>query len=131
MLGELEMRKLSPRQLKRMQSRLLGSLGLDVKELGQAEEVLIRFSDRELVIHGPNIIEMKIEGENILQVIGGEVEEREPGEAEAEERYEPSQDDILLVAAQAGVSEEEAAQALRDTEGDLAKAILLLKSRKT
>ncbi len=123
------MRKLSPRQLRRMQSRLLGSLGLDLKELGQAEEVVVRFGDRELVISGPNIVEMSIEGERILQVIGGEVEERVPGEA-GEEAYEPSQDDILLVASQAGVSEEEAAQALRDTGGDLAKAIMLLKSRR-
>ncbi len=124
------MRKLSPRQLRRMQSRLLGSLGLDLKELGQAEEVVVRFGDRELVISGPNIVEMSIEGERILQVIGGEVEERVPGEAGEEEAYEPSQDDILLVASQAGVSEEEAAQALRDTGGDLAKAIMLLKSRR-
>ncbi len=123
------MRKLSPRQLRRMQSRLLGNLGLDLKELGQAEEVVVRFENREIVIRGPNIVEMKIEGEKILQVIGGETEERAP-ETVSEEAYEPSQDDILLVATQAGVSEEEAAQALKDTGGDLAKAIMLLRSRK-
>ena len=123
------MRKISPRQLRRMQSRLLGNLGLDLKELGTAEEVIIRFPDRELVLKGPAVVEMKLEKESIYQLIGGELEEKAVEEAEA--RYEPSQEDVLLVASQAGVSEEEAKNALIEVNGDLAKAILLLKAKKT
>lgn len=126
------MKKLSPRQLRRMQARMLGSLGLDLKELGAAEEVVLRFQDKELVIRGPSVMAMKIEDETIYQIIGGEVEERAPAAVEeaAEPRYTPSEEDVMLVAAQAGVSEEEARWALTETSGDLAKAILLLKSRK-
>jgi len=122
------MRKLSPRQLRRMQARMLGNLGLNLKELGVAEEVFIRLPDREIILKNPSILEMKIEGETIYQVVGGELQEKEP--ERVEEAYEPSQEDVLLVAAQAGASEEEARSALIETEGDLAKAILLLKSKK-
>ncbi len=126
------MKKLPARQLRRMQARMLESLGLNLKELGVAEEVVIRLQDKELRIKNPSIMFMKIENENIYQVIGGEVEEIESTiEKPVEEAYQPSQEDIMLVAVQAGVSEEEAKNALVETNGDLAKAILLLKSRKT
>lgn len=125
------MKKLPARQLRRMQARMLESLGLNLKELGVAEEVIIRLQDKELRIKNPSIMFMKIENENIYQVIGGEVEEVESTiEKPVEEAYQPSQEDIMLVAVQAGVSEEEAKNALVETNGDLAKAILLLKSRK-
>ncbi len=108
---------------------MLGNLGLDLKELGTAEEVVIKLQDKELVLKNPSVVEMRIEGESIYQIIGGELEERE-AEHRMEEAYEPSQEDIALVAAQAGVGEEEAKNALIEAEGDLAKAILLLKSKK-
>ena len=121
------MRRISPRQLRRLQAKMLGSLGLDIRELGKAEEVRIKFPDKEIVLEGANIFEMKLEGERVYQIVGGEevIEE-----AALEERYEPSEEDITLVAAQAGVSEEEARNALIEANGDLARAILLLKSRK-
>lgn len=121
------MRRLSPRQLRRLQARMLGDLGLDLKELGRADQVIIRFPDKEIILEGPNVLEMRVENESIYQIVGGErVEEGVVEEA----RYEPSEEDIALVAAQAGVSEEEARNALIEAGGDLAKAILLLKSRK-
>lgn len=123
------MRKISPRQLRRMQARILGNLGLDLKELGTAEEVVIKLQDRELVLKNPSVVEMKVEGESIYQIMGGELEERRI-EAVEGEAYEPSEEDTMLVAAQAGVGEDEARNALIEAGGDLAKAILLLKSRK-
>ncbi|RLE50960.1 MAG: hypothetical protein DRJ21_01085, partial [Candidatus Methanomethylicota archaeon] len=45
-----------------------------------------------------------------------------------EEKIEIPEEDIQLVAAQAGVSLEEARKALIEAEGDLAKAILSLTS---
>ncbi|MCS7132244.1 MAG: nascent polypeptide-associated complex protein [Nitrososphaeria archaeon] len=125
----MTVRKISPRQLRRMQARMLGNVGLNLKELGTAEEVVIRLQDKELVLRNPSVVEMKIEGESIYQIIGGEPEERTPKVVE-ERTYEPSQEDVALVAVQAGVSEDEARGALVEAGGDLAKAILLLKSRK-
>ena len=114
--------------LRRMQARMLGSLGLDLKELGAAEEVLMVFEDKEVVIKGANVVEVKLEGERVFQIIGGEVIER--AREEAVEEYEPSDEDVMLVANQAGVSEERAREVLKQVDGDLAKAILLLKSEK-
>jgi nascent polypeptide-associated complex subunit alpha len=127
-----EMKKLPARQLRRMQARMLESLGLNLKELGVAEEVIIRLQDKELRIRNPAVMFMKIENEGVYQIIGGKVEELAPSIGEkVEEAYIPSEEDVVLVAMQAGVSEDEARNALIETGGDLAKAILLLKSRKT
>ncbi len=126
------MKKLPARQLRRMQARMLESLGLNLKELGVAEEVIIRLQDKELRIRNPAVMFMKIENEGVYQIIGGKVEELAPSIGEkVEEAYIPSEEDVVLVAMQAGVSEDEARNALIETGGDLAKAILLLKSRKT
>lgn len=124
------MKKISSRQLRRMQARMLGSLGLDLKELGVAEEVVIRLQDRELRIRGPAVMSMRVEGENIYQIVGGEVEEAARAEPTPAEAYSPPEEDVTIVAMQAGVSEEEARKALVETGGDLARAILLLKSRR-
>ena len=125
------MKRLSPRELRRMQARMLSNLGLDLKELGVADEVVIRLSDREIVIRNPSVVALNVEKERIFQIIGGEEEERTV-EAEAIDTptYEPNQDDIMLVMAQTGASEQEARQALVETNGDLAKAILMLKTAK-
>ncbi len=109
---------------------MLGNLGLNVKELGKADRVIIRFADKEIVLDGPNILEMKVENESIYQVIGGERVEGEAGEVR-KEKYEPEEEDVMLVVAQTGASEEEARSALIESQGDLAKAILMLKATKS
>ena len=119
------MKRLSPRELRRLQSRMMGNLGLDIEEMGVAERVVIKLADKEIILKGPSVIAMKVEKERIYQIVGGEVVEEEVPPA-----YEPSQEDIILVAAQTGVGDEDAKKALIETGGDLAKAILLLKSRR-
>ena len=124
------MRKISPRRLRRMQARMLSGLGLDLKELGAADEVLIKFPDKQLLIRGASVIQVNLEGERVFQLIGGEVEEKEAEEL-IEEEYVPPEEDVVLVAAQAGVDEDLARKALKEAKGDLAKAILLLKSKRS
>jgi nascent polypeptide-associated complex subunit alpha len=120
------MKRVSPRQLRRLQAKMLSNLGLDVKELGRAGRVVIELDDKTITIENANVFEMKLENESVFQIVGGELSER----GKMEEKYEPSSEDVMLVAAQAGVSEEEARSALIEADGDLAKAILLLKSKK-
>ncbi len=126
------MKKLSPRELRRLQSKMLQ--GLDLKNYGTANEVIINFNDKKIIIKSPSITSIKLEGEQVFQIIGGEISEEKielPLEEEKEEVVlEIKEDDIILVAQQANVSMEEAKKALQETNGDLAKAILLLKSRK-
>lgn len=123
------MKKISSRELRRLQSRMMESLGLNIKEQGLAEEVIIRFQGREVLIRNPSVMVMQLGDETMYHILGGEVEVKTKERGEAAPSYEPSPDDISLVALQAGVSEEEARKALIDAGGDLAKAILLLKSK--
>lgn len=126
------MRRMSRRELRRMQSRMLQGMGLDVEELGKAVEVTLDFGEKRLVVKEPSVISMTLEEEKVFQVVGGTVseEEKEEGEAPREE-VAVSDDDVAIVAAQAGVSLEEARIGLIEAQGDLARAILLLKSRGT
>ncbi len=122
------LKRLSPRELRRAQDRMLKNLGLDVEEMGSAEEAVIKFTGKTLTIRGPSVFVLKTGGEKVVQLVGGEVvEEKAVEEASA---YTPVEEDVLLVASQAGVSEEEARQALVEAGGDLAKAILSLRSRR-
>ena len=116
---------LSPRDLKRQLKRL--GIKLDVEELENVNTVSIEMPGKMLVIDEPQVIIMKLQGQTIFYIMG------EPREVEVEEEapsIEISEEDVQLVASQAGVSLEEARKALEISEGDLAKAIMLLESKK-
>jgi len=66
---------------------------------------------------------VRMAGQPIYQVLGEAVEV-----AEGVEELEVSEEDVQLVASQAGVSLEEARRALKESGGDLARAILMLKA---
>lgn len=118
------MRRLSPRELRRMAQRM----GISVQQLEGVEEVVIRLKDKKLVFENPVVTILTVKGGGpIYQVMGEPVEA--PLEEEAVE-VAFSEEDVQLVAAQAGVSLEEARRALEETGGDLAQAIVLLRSRK-
>jgi nascent polypeptide-associated complex subunit alpha len=95
-------------------------MGLSMDQIEGVEEVIIRTPDRDLVIKNAQVSEVKMKGSRIFQVIGEDIEER------MRERPKYTKDDIVLVAQQANVSEAKAEQALKDTDGDLAKAIMQL-----
>lgn len=89
------------------------------------EEVIIRMPDKDLVIKGAQVAEIRAKatgGTRMFQVSGDDVEER------MRERPKYTKEDVLLVAQQANVNEAKAEQALKDTNGDLAQAILRLSS---
>lgn len=119
--------RLGPRELRRMQERMMSSLGVSMKELGTAREVMIMLEDKRIRISNPSIVALDTAAGKIYQIIGGEVVEEQAIETK-QAAYEPSPEDIALVAMQAGVTEEQARVALIEAEGDLAKAILALKT---
>jgi nascent polypeptide-associated complex subunit alpha len=108
-----------------------------------ATRVIIESQEKTLVIDQPEVVLMKQMGQEIYQIIGdaeeysvgeviiGEKEEGEVSEVIEESEAKPviTENDIMLVAAQANVDKEEANAALIDTEGDIAKAILFLKDK--
>jgi nascent polypeptide-associated complex subunit alpha len=116
--------------------------GIDMEQI-EATRVIIESDEKTLVIDQPEVVLMKQMGQEIYQVIG-DAEEYSAGEFQIEEKTEegeieaieetvtkPSitENDIMLVAAQANVNKEEANAALIDSDGDIAKAILFLKNK--
>ncbi|MEX2703883.1 MAG: nascent polypeptide-associated complex protein [Candidatus Freyarchaeota archaeon] len=112
------MRRVNPRQMK----KVMQQMGIKPVEIN-ATEVVIKCVDKEIVISNPQVTRLEIAKQTVFQIMG-EVQEREI--QEKGEREIPLAD-IQLVAQQAGVTEEEARQALIEAEGNLAKAILLVK----
>jgi len=117
---------LSPRELKRQMKRL--GINVDVEELEEAERVVIEMPDKNIVVDDPQAVLMRIQGQTMIYVTGSIREE--PREAETGGGVEVSEEDVQLVASQAGVSMDEARAALQATGGDLAQAIMLLETRK-
>ena len=103
--------------------RMLDKMGLNMNELKDVLEVVITTNDREIIIKSPTVAEMKSEDSTIYQVVGDDIEEKQ------REVVKFRDEDIMLVSQQAGVSKEVAIQALTESQGDLAKAILNLTTK--
>ena len=123
---------MNPRKMKQMMEQM----GIDVTEL-DVEEVVIRTGDEDLVFADAQVTRMDAQGQQTYQVVG-EPESREPGasaigsadadadaDAGADDDGIPD-DDVALVAENAGVDAETARAALEETDGDLAAAIAKL-----
>jgi nascent polypeptide-associated complex subunit alpha len=100
--------------------RMLDKMGLEMKEMGEIEEVVIKTETKELYLITPQVVEMKGKDSTIFQVVATDIEERQ--------KEVPSfrEEDVVLVMQQASVSKDSAIQALIDSKGDLAQAIINL-----
>lgn len=102
--------KVNPRQMKRMMKQM----GMAMEEL-DAKEVIIKLEDGEIVIRNPSVSVVKVKNQKTYQIMGEEqVVQGIPEE------------DVEMVAEKAGVSLEEAKEALEKSNGDLAEAIMSL-----
>ncbi|EKQ52963.1 MAG: Nascent polypeptide associated complex NAC [Methanobacterium sp. Maddingley MBC34] len=110
---------MNPKQLKQMQ-RAMKQMGMDTKDVKGVTEVIIKFKNKELVITNPKVNLMNFMGQDTYQISG------KSKERAIETELVIPDDDVDLVATQAGVSPEEARKALEETGGDLAEAILRL-----
>lgn len=104
----------NPRQMQQMMKKL----GIQQKEI-DASEVIIKTPEKNIIITNPNVVEVNMMGQPTFQITG-EIHEESPG-------VDISEDDIRTVAEQTGSSEEEAEEALKEANGNLAAAILKLK----
>jgi nascent polypeptide-associated complex subunit alpha len=96
-------------------------MGMNFNEVGGVTRVTIETNEKKIVIDEPSVVTINVQGQTMYQVAGGSVRE------EALKSSIPM-DDVKLVADQTGRTVEEAQKALEDSGGDLAKAILQLKS---
>lgn len=106
--------RINPRQMEKMMKKM----GIQSVSI-EAEEVIIKTPDKDIVIRNPQVSRVNAMGQDTFQ-ISGDVEERE------KEGF--SSEDVETVMEQAGVSEDEAISALRETS-DLAEAIMKLKNK--
>lgn len=83
-----------------------------------AEQVIIKTRDKNLIIDNPEVMKVNMMGQESLQITG---------EIREEEIEEFSREDIRTVMEQTGCSEDEAKEALKDTK-DIAEAIIKLKN---
>ena len=110
---------------------MMKQMGMKMDELGDVHTVILQGKNREIVIEGPAVTSINVQGQKMYQVMGGKETERrsQTGAASTEEPIDIPEEDILLVAQQANVGMDEALAALEQSGGDLAQAILMLQTR--
>ena len=111
-------RRVNPREARRMMQRM----GMNMNAVEDVQQVVIKTGSKEIVIEGPEVAILEVQGQKIFQVTGGKITEK----ALERKATAVSEEDARLVADQTGKSLEEAKKALEESGGDLAKAILLL-----
>jgi nascent polypeptide-associated complex subunit alpha len=121
-------------------NQMMEQMGIDIEEL-DAEEIVIRTGDKELVFDQPEVQRMDAQGQ-ATYTITGEPETREAGGGEEATPLGAGDDggdsgdgdesggsdaipeeDIGIVAQRTGASEDDAREALEATDGDLADAV--------
>ena len=105
----------------RMMKQAMKKMGMTQEDI-EATEVVIKTSDKEIVINNPQVAKVNAMGQETYQITG-EAEERE-----LSSEPDINEEDVKTVMDQTGVDEEKAKQAIEDSSGDLAAAIMKLKS---
>jgi nascent polypeptide-associated complex subunit alpha len=104
---------------------MMQKMGMNMGEMPEVEEVIFRTSNKEIVVENAQVAVIDMGGQKIFQVTGEVTERAREGEAATPAIPE---EDAQLVADQTGKSIEDAKRALESSDGDLAKAILLLQT---
>jgi len=115
------MRRVNPREAKRMMQRM----GMSMGAMPDVEQVIFKTSTKEIIVENPDVAVMEMQGQKIFQVTGERIVEKP-----VERAVKIPEEDVQLVATQANVTPEQAKAALEQTKGDLAQAILLLSQTK-
>jgi len=115
--------RMNPRQMQQMMKRL----GINVKEIENVEEIIIRTDTKEYIFDKAEVTIMDAQGQKTYQISGRpRVVDRESAKKPEEKEEGIPQSDIDLVAEQTGKSKADAKKALEETDGDIAEAILKL-----
>ena len=104
---------------KRQMERAMRQMGIKTTDLDGVREVVIKLSDKEIVLPNAQVTLTEMQGQRSYQIIGEEFERK----------LEVAEEDVKLVMEQAGVGREQAMKALKETSGDIAAAILRLKPK--
>src|SRR5208337_2564267 len=110
--------KVNPKQLERQ----MKSMGIDMYEIEGVKQVIIKTADKDIIFNDAQVTVIDARGQKMYQLVG--TPEEKPLEKEIPEA------DIMLVSQQSNVPHDMAKQALKDSKGDLAEAILKLSGSK-
>ena len=105
---------MDPRKMKMM----MRQLGIKSEEI-DAKRVIFELENGKLVIEDPQVSAIDMQGQKTYTVVG-------TATTTTSEESVP-EEDVKMVAEQAGVSEKDAKKALEETNGDIAEAISKLK----
>ncbi len=108
----------SPREMQKTMKRL----GIKQEEI-DAELVIIKAHDKDFVIRNPKVSKVNMMGQETFQVVGN-IEE-----VEKDAIADISEEDIATVIGQTSCTREEAIEALEESNGNLAEAILKLQNK--
>jgi len=103
----------NPAQMKGMMKKM----GISQVEL-PVRRVVFEMADGNMIIENPNVMQIKMQGQESFQVTGDIVEE-------SLESF--SQEDVDMVVSQSGKGEDVVREALEKVGGDIAEAIMSLK----
>lgn len=107
----------------RQMRRMMDKMSANMREIQDVKEVIIRTSKKEIIVSGASVQEITGSAEGcVFAVSGKDYEEVERDVVEFPD------EDIDLVCAQTGADRERASSALAETRGDLAQAILMIKT---
>jgi nascent polypeptide-associated complex subunit alpha len=109
--------RMNARQLNQMMKRF----GINIKTIDNVEKVVIQTDTKEYVFDSAEVSVMEAQGQKTFQIIGEPTVKSRGGENE-----EMLKEDVKLVMEQTGKSEADARKALKETNGDIAEAILKL-----
>ncbi|MEM0493232.1 MAG: nascent polypeptide-associated complex protein [Candidatus Thermoplasmatota archaeon] len=106
--------RINPRQMNQMMKRL----GINMRDIPNVEKVIILTDSKEYVFNHAEVTVMEAQGVKTYQIVGNPTVKDRVVDTLAE--------DVKLVMEQTGKTEEEARRALKETNGDIAEAILKL-----
>jgi len=112
--------KLDP---KKMQA-IMSQMGIKQQEI-DATRVIIETETKNIIINNPSVVKVNMQGQDSFQISGDVTEEETKKDSEeyGKDRWE---EDISTIMEKTGCSRKDAEQALDNTNGDLADAILAL-----
>jgi len=106
---------MNPRKMEKMMKQM----GMKQKNIN-AKRLIIETDEGNLIFEKPSVTEINVQGQSTFQVVGSYTKEVPV--------VEIPESDIELVCQQTGADKEKALEVLKDTNGDIAEAIIKLQS---
>ena len=113
--------RMNSKQLAQMMKRF----GINVKDIENVQKVIIQTDTKEYIFDSAEVTVMEAQGQKTFQIVGDPIIRTRGAEPQ-----DTQKEDIKLIMEQTGKSEVEVRKALKETNGDLAEAILKLTQSK-